>query len=113
MQDLLRVLPVLVVPGIGPRVVGRVAGFPEAAVVLQGHFHVAETLVVAHAMADARAEHGLGLLLSNKFRQRLDVLHRHVARSIEPDVGEFTVVRADLVHLRIALLLEILIKRSG
>lgn len=78
-DDFLRLLPVLVIPGVGPGIVGGIAGLPQAFLAADGHFHIAKAEIVAHAVADARAEHGIGLLLSNQLGERLDIFDRHTA----------------------------------
>ena len=111
-EDLFLVLPVLVIPRVGPGIVGGVAGFPEAGEVARGDFHVALAQVVAEAVADAAAEEGAGLGLADEGGEFFGVLLGHVAGGVEPHVVQRAVVRADFLHLRVAFFAEVLIERS-
>ena len=51
MQDGFRGLPVFVVPGVGPGIIGRVDALPHPFDVMTRHLHIAQRLVVAQVVA--------------------------------------------------------------
>ena len=112
-EHLFRVLPVLVVPGVGPGIVGGIAGFPEAIDVARRHFHVALAGIVAHAVADAAAEQGVGLGLADEVGEFDDEFLGHVAGGVEPDETQRAVLGADFLHLRVTFFAEVLFEGRG
>ena len=112
MQDLFRGFPIVVVPSVGPRVVGRINAFPHTFNASQGNFHVAKGLVIAKVVSGSTGHQRVGLVLANDFHQLLNVLFWHLSGSVKPNQFNLAVLRSDLFNLREALVDKVIVERG-
>ena len=112
MQDLFRGFPIVVVPSVGPRVIGCINAFPHAFDPSQGNFHIAKGLVIAKVVAGATGHQRVGLVLANDFHQLLNVLFGHLSGSVKPNQFNLAVLRSDFFDLREALVDKVIVERG-
>src|SRR5262245_61469376 len=107
--DVGRLLPMVVVALVSPRVVGRRGNFPDAGHYLIWYAIVARRAVIAFA-AQPPVNQAIRLQLAHQLREQLGALFVHQARRVEPDHAERAVLREYLAHLRQRFVSQILIE---
>ena len=112
-KDLFSVLPILIIPRVGPRIVGGIAGLPQTLHAAGRNFHVALAEVVTEAVTDATAKQRAGLCLADERSEFFRVLFGHIVGGVEPHVVQRAIVRADFLHLRVTFFAEVLVERGG